>query len=262
MQSEAPGRAVATSVSPSRLDPMQAHPATSRPADTGRAALSRVSALPLDSFRVEHLDMQVRRALSAEGVADELALADRLAGDPRARTRFRRSIAVSVTGPFRDPQQFALLAERLLPPLIAQGGRLRVWSAGCADGSELVSVGTVLDRLGGLDRAYLLGSDLLAENIARATRDEADLPPALRARLRWEHRDVVATPPPSGRWQLVLCRNVAIYLTRAAQEQLHRRLAAALAPGGVLLLGRAERIAEPAAAGLVPAGPHAYHRAA
>jgi chemotaxis protein methyltransferase CheR len=234
----------------------------SRPPDTGRDALSRVSALPLDSFRAEHLDMQVGRALLAEGVVDERALADRLADDPGARTRFRRSISVSVSGPFRDPQQFALLSERLLPPLIAQGGPLRVWSAGCADGSELISVGTVLERLGALERAYLLGSDLLEENVARAASDEAGVSPALRARLRWERRDIVAAPPPPGRWRLVLCRNVAIYLTRAAREQVHQRLADALAPGGVLLLGRAERIAEPAAFGLVPAGPHAYHRAA
>jgi chemotaxis protein methyltransferase CheR len=59
---------------------------------------------------------------------------------------------------------------------------------------------------------------------------------------------------------VILCRNVAIYLRREAKLLLHRRLADALAPGGVLLLGRAERVADPGALGLEAFGPHAYRR--
>ena len=80
--------------------------------------------------------------------------------------------------------------------------------------------------------------------------------------MRWEQRDLVAEPPAPGGWDLVLCRNLAIYLTAAARDALHARLAGALAPGGVLLLGRSERIADPAALGLRLAGPHAYRRPA
>lgn len=230
--------------------------------EADRAALARVSALPLDGFRDEHLATQLRRALTSERVPDAGALARRLAADPTALRRFRRSIAVSVTGPFRDPHQFDLLERELLPPLLARPGRLRVWSAGCSDGSELISVGRVLDRLGGLERAQLLGSDLLEENVERARAGTAELPePELRRRLRWEQRDLLAGEAPAGSWQLIVCRNVAIYFTAPARERLDALLAEALAPGGVLLLGRAERLRDAAALGLVPAGPHAYRRA-
>lgn len=230
------------------------------PAEADRLALARVSALPLNVFRAEHLDTQLARAVTAEGVADLRALASRLAADPSARARFRRSIAVSVSGPFRDPQQFTLLERELLPPLIERPGRLRVWSAGCADGSELISLGRVLLKLGALDRAQLLGSDLLDENLVRARRADLDVPAEIRTRLRWEQRDLVAADAPAGTWQLVLCRNVAIYFTATARVQLEHTLASALAPGGVLLLGRSERLRDPAALGLAPAGPNAYRR--
>lgn len=231
--------------------------------EADRAALARVSALPLDGFREEHLTTQLRRAFASEGVDDSGALAVRLARDPVALRRFRRSIAVSVTAPFRDPHQFELLERELLPPLLERPGRLRVWSAGCSDGSELISVGHVLARLGGLERAQLHGSDLLEENVARALEQSALLTDeTLRARLRWERRDLLAGSAPAGAWQLILCRNVAIYFTVPARERLHRMLAAALAPGGVLLLGRAERLGDAAALGLAPAGPHAYRRPA
>jgi chemotaxis protein methyltransferase CheR len=110
------------------------------------------------------------------------------------------------------------------------------------------------------DRAVLaraLGSDLLEENLDRAREGAAWLPSDLRAPLRWERRDLTCEGPPPGSWQLVLCRNVAIYLPLPARAVLERTLADALAPGGVLLLGRAERLADPRALGLQPAGPHA-----
>lgn len=241
---------------------MPTQPLAASAVDADRAALARVSALPLDAFRSEHLAAQLRRALASEGAPDLRALARRLAADPKARTRFRRSIAVSVSGPFRDRDQFDLLERELLGPLIASGNRLRIWSAGCADGSEPVSVGRVLLRLGVLDRAHLLGSDLLEENLVRAREGAALLPPELRARLRWERRDLTADGPPPGSWQLVLCRNVAIYFSESARARLEQTLVAALAPGGVLLLGRSERLADPAALGLQTAGPHAYRRPA
>jgi chemotaxis protein methyltransferase CheR len=241
---------------------MSTEPFAASAVESDRVVLARASGLPLSAFRDQHLAAQLRRALATEGAADAAELARRLTADPKARSRFRRSIAVSVSGHFRDPHQFELLERELLGPLLADGGRLRVWSAGCADGSELTSVGRVLMRHDALERAHLLGSDLLEENLGRAREGAALLPPELSTRLRWELRDLTADGPPPGSWHLVLCRNVAIYLTEPARAALDRTLAAALAPGGVLLLGRAERLSDPRALGLEQAGPHAYRRPA
>ena len=163
---------------------------------------------------------------------------------------------------FRDPEQFALLEEVLLPRLLAGGARVTAWSAGCSDGSELHTLGVVLERMGALDRALLLGSDLLDENLAlaRAARYEG-VSEAVRLRVRWERRDLVADGPPPGHWRLVLCRNVAIYLSPEARRRVYATLASALSARGVLLLGRSERLIDPAAYGLRAIAPHAYERA-
>ena len=226
-------------------------------------ALGVAAGLPLREYREAHIAERVRRALEREEVDGAGALAALLRRDPAARTRFRRAVAVSVSGFFRDPHQFDLLERELLPALLAARARLRVWSAGAAEGQELYSLGILLERAGRLDDAHLLGSDLLAENMAAAGAHRSDeVSDAVRARVRWEQRDLVAQPPAPGAWDLVLCRNLAIYLTPTARDALHVRLAGALAPGGVLLLGRSERIADPAALGLRLAGPHAYRRPA
>ena len=132
------------------------------------AALARASALPLTSFRSEHVAMQVERACRRESVDGADGLARALGRDGEARRRFRRSVAISHSSLFRDPEQFALLEEVLLPRLLAGGARLSAWSAGCSDGAELHTLGLVLERLGALDRTLLLGSDLLEENLAAA----------------------------------------------------------------------------------------------
>jgi chemotaxis protein methyltransferase CheR len=227
-------------------------------------ALSSASGIELAAYRREHVSECVRRACAREDADGEPALAALLCADEAARTRFRRSLAVSVSGLFRDPGQFDLLERHLLPPLLARSGRMSVWSAGCSDGSELYSVALVLERLGALERSFMLGSDLLEENLAlarRGTYGEVAIARGLRARVRWEQRDLIRDGSPGGAFRLVLCRNVAIYLAQAAKHRLHELLAGSLARGGVLLLGRSERLGDPAALGLEQVVPHAYRRA-
>jgi chemotaxis protein methyltransferase CheR len=227
--------------------------------------LSEATRIDLVLYRESHVHERVRRALAREGVAGLGALVKVLRRDEEARTRFRRSLAVSVSGLFRDPEQFELLERELLPTLAENGRRISVWSAGCADGSELYSVALLLERLGLLERSFLLGTDLLAENLALARRgvyEGAAMPEHIRARVRWEERDLLGLDARPGAFRLVLCRNMAIYLAPAAKDELHRRLAGVLAQGGVLLLGRSERLISPQSLGLAPAGPHAYRKVA
>ena len=228
------------------------------------AALSAVSGLRLQTFRAEHVAERVDRALAAERLPHAEALAARLRVDSRARERFRRMVAVSHSGFFRDPEQFDALEQRILPRMLEHTSRLRAWSAGCANGLELWSLAVVLSRLGVLGRATLLGSDLLEENLAVARAgvyDVVEITPALKARARWERRDLTLGAAPAGRFDLIMCRNVAIYLESGTKARVHRMLAGAVAPGGVLMVGRSERLGDPAAIGLRRVEPHVYERA-
>ena len=216
--------------------------------------LSRSCGLPLHHFRPEFVEVRVRRALDREQIAEIGGLAARLREDTRLRRQFRRSVAVSVSGVNRDPHQFELLERELLPPLLRDRRALTAWSAGCADGTELESLARVLHRLGGLEHARLFGSDLLEENVAVARRATN------RPQLRFEQRDVVSAGAPRGGFAVVLCRNVAIYLAPQARRILHETLAASLRARGILLLGRSERLRDPAVLGLEPVASSAYRR--
>ena len=231
------------------------------PADL--ASLGRACGIPLTAYRRGHVQTCVGRTLIRCGVPGVPELIRLCWRDGPARAALLRCLLVPTTGLFRDPEQFAVLSRDILPGLVCAPRGVRVWSAGCSDGSELYSVALLLDRLGAASRCQLLGTDILAERVDRASRGGPATAAARReagAAIRWERRDLVGEPPPRGRFDLVLCRNVLIYLDSSAQLAVHRKLAAALRRGGVLLLGRSEWLLDPGPLGLVPVAPHAYRK--
>jgi chemotaxis protein methyltransferase CheR len=72
----------------------------------------------------------------------------------------------------------------------------------------------------------------------------------LMAMTSFDVGDLLRMPVPANRYDLVICRNTVIYFTEAVRDALHERLVTALAPGGYLVVGTSERVAEPRALGL------------
>jgi chemotaxis methyl-accepting protein methylase len=219
------------------------------------------------------------RALGSETYDEARRLVER---HPRLLDTALETLVVGVTGFFRDSFVFAVLADRVLPALADAGRGLNVWSVGCSDGRELYSVAMLLDEHDLLERSYLVGTDCRSAAVAQARAglfDEdalADVPAETAARyfervasgwrvarplrdaMRWWVGDALRLPE-IGAWDVILCRNLAIYLYPDAADRLWRRLAGALRVGGFLVTGKAERPRH--ADGLVNVAPCTYRRA-
>jgi chemotaxis protein methyltransferase CheR len=220
--------------------------------------LARECGIPLASYRDAHVRRCLERALIRTASSSVAELVDRMREDPVIRAAFRRSVLVSVTGMFRDREEFDLLERIVIPNLLAGPGQIRVWSAGCAHGDELHSVAALLDRARALDRAYMLGTDVRQEALDDAAQQVGELSLDLRTVLRYEHHDLVLDPPPAARFHLILCRNVAIYLEPHAQHELRRSLVSVLRPGGYLMLGGSETLVRPDQYGLERISRHTF----
>lgn len=187
------------------------------------------------------------------------------------------AMTTNETSFFRDRAPFELLRFKLIPELVDRRGKagsralsIRVLSAACSTGQEAYSTAIVLkETLGDLRNCdvRILGLDISDQNIARAshgyfTRLEVDrgLTPADIARHfepageRWKIRDELramavfrranlleplATPP---FFDIIFCRNVAIYFTEPDRIRLFRTLGRALAPDGALIIGSTESL--------------------
>ena len=191
---------------------------------------------------------------------------DRLLADESERRRFASQIAVPESWLGRYPASMGVVRD-LATRVLDRGGVFRAISIGCAAGQELISVALAARDAGLPDHALELhGVDRNAEAIDRARSGllptlavRADLPEAWRAditreadgwrvgtkvhrSLRFHDADVLHDPWPieAGSADLVLCRNVLIYLDPTARRTLVRRAAALVAPGGLLLAGHAD----------------------
>jgi chemotaxis protein methyltransferase CheR len=190
---------------------------------------------------------------------------------------------------FREPRQFELLAGSVLPELARAHRRVRLWSAGCGAGEEAWSLAMVVEEAGLPPEVEveIVATDgdrrALAIAAEAVYRDDQMRPVSAERRRRHFVRGVgprrglwrVIAPlrdrvelrelELDGPWQagtgfdVVLCHAPIARLDPRDAEPLIRRLAAVLAPGGALFLGRSP--APPGALpGLVRCAPGVYRR--
>ena len=176
---------------------------------------------------------------------------------------------------FRNEHHFRVLRETVLPQILAENAarrEVRVWSAGCATGEEPYSLAILLDQLLGKSSSWqvsVLGTDLNPEFLQRArearyrqwsfrqtnihqnrdyftlTGDTYRLVDRLREHVRFATLNLVKDVYPSPLTgtvglDLILFRNVAIYLKPEVTAAILQRFYQALRPGGWLLLGETE----------------------
>jgi chemotaxis protein methyltransferase CheR len=238
-------------------------------------SLCAARGLDATAYRAAAVRRRERACARAVGAFDGPLLADQV-------ERGLSAVLIGVTSFFRDAAAFAALAAELDARADLRGRRLRVLSVGCSDGCELYSAGILLGERGLLDGAMLLGVDCRTQAVARASagvyqehvlhavdagRRQRWFEPAgdgavrirdeLVDRATWLVADAFAVRSGSAA-DLLLCRNLAIYLRADAADVLWHRLVAALRPGGLLLVGKAER--PPAAARLERIGPCLYRK--
>jgi chemotaxis protein methyltransferase CheR len=207
-----------------------------------------------------------------------------LRGDAGALDEFLDRVTINVSNLWRNPEQWELLERKIVPGL-AESGKLRAWSAGCSYGAEAYTLAATCRLAAPAARTTILGTDIDRGAIARARRGEftdqdiRDAPPArldrffahdghhyrpsaeLRALVAFEVGDLLTMPVPQAAYDLVLCRNTVIYFTDEVRDGVHARLAGALRPGGVLVVGATERVGTAASIGLEFIAPFTYRKA-
>lgn len=175
---------------------------------------------------------------------------------------------------FRDRTPFDVMRDKLLPALRtarADSKTIRIWSAGCSTGQEAYSLammfaedplkwqGWTIDILGtdvsstavqkareGKYSQFEVQRGLAITQMIRWFAEEEDgwrAADTLRRSIRFAvHNLLESTPPAPGKADIVLCRNVLLYLNNERRREAFSRLADQLAPDGALMLGAGETV--------------------
>lgn len=200
--------------------------------------------------------------------------------EPEELTEMLNAISTNETRFFREPLQFEFLEQRILPQWKADGKagkrsrRIRVWSAGCSTGQEPYSLAMLLLHHLPPSEGWgveIIATDLSTRALETATEATWELARACeipdhylkafmlkgygeqegKLKAGPEIRQLVhffqlnlndPVYPISGKFDLILCRNVLIYFNVETRTRIVRRLLQFLLPEGHLFAGHAESL--------------------
>ena len=219
---------------------------------------------------------RIERRMNVHELTDLPAYARLLRERPAEARALLKDLLISVTNFFRDREAFAALEQEIIPRLFdgkGAGDHVRVWVAGCATGEEAYTLAMLLcehaEGRSNPPALQVFATDIDEPALAAAregfytVNDAADVSPerlrrffvkgssgyqvsrALREMVLFAQHNIIKDPPFS-HLDLITCRNLLIYLNRAAQERLARVFHFALNPGGYLFLSLSESIDGPA----------------
>jgi len=187
-----------------------------------------------------------------------------------------QDLLIGVTQFFRDPEAFRAIEEKIIPSLFlnkSSGDSIRVWSVGCSSGEEAYSIAILIqeyiEKINGHFKVLIFATDInnnalsigrqglypgtVAEHIsperfARFFTFEPNsgfykIHKTIREMLIFSDQDVIKDPPLS-KLDLVVCRNLLIYMNMELQTKVMQQFQYALAPHGFLFLGSSESISE------------------
>lgn len=236
------------------------------------ALLEERTGQQISTYRSWRIDTALKPLLREHALAtlDQLVTLLLESEDARVRDAIVDALVNQETSFFREAPVFDTVVEAV-GAIEAEGRRARIWSAGCATGQEPLTLAMLFaerQQATGAAPPEIVASDVSERTVARARTGhfnqfeiQRGLP--IRRALRWfdgspggdwvakaellrlvqfRRLNLVAPDWPVGRFDVVLCRNVLLYLSPAIKAGVFDRLAAALRPDGLLVLGAGETV--------------------
>ncbi len=243
--------------------------------------MRRRSGLDLNDYKANQLQRRVLGMMESKGCANLREFWDTVGANAESLQWFMDKLAINVSELFRNAEKWDEMEKRVLPALLQNCGKLKIWSAGCSYGAEAHTMAMLLDA--NYPGPHVVqGTDIDRAALQQAERGEfndADVrgvparyrkyltkegsvwraAPVLKRYLKFGRQNLLNDRFESG-FDLIMCRNVVIYFTDEAKDTLYQRFFDALKPGGILFVGSTERIFRSGEIGFETAWPFFYRK--
>ena len=189
--------------------------------------------------------------------------------NPRLRVSVIDAMTTNETFWFRDQVHFRMLSERVLPELVNNGcSSVRIWSAACSSGQEPYNISMLIQDFLQQNPGKLFGNiEILATDISTQMLHEGkkgvysgiaasrglsteqkrryfiqrgeyqEVKPEIKQRVRFKELNLTKGYEMLSRFDVIFCRNVLIYFSSSQKQDILKRMARILNPGGYLLSG-------------------------
>ena len=231
-----------------------------------KAAVFKLTTIDLNAYKEQQMKRRIDTLISRRKISGYEDFVKVLKSDKDVFEEFVSYLTINVSEFYRNPDQWELMDKQFIPELIKKFGKnLKIWSAACSTGDEPYSLVMALSRHIPLANIKILATDIDKQIIAQAktgiyseksiqgvpddlkkkyfTKIGASykISDEIKSRVEFKQHNLIKDPFMTN-YDFIVCRNVLIYFTEEAKDEVFRKFAASLKDGGYLFIGSTEQI--------------------
>lgn len=222
--------------------------------------------IDLNAYKEKQMRRRIETLISKNSISSYDNYVALIKTDKSKFEEFVNFLTINVSEFYRNPEQWTILENEVFPQLVQKFGKnLKIWSAACSTGDEPYSLVMALSRLVPLANIKVIATDIdkqvldtarmglyKEKSIAAVPKDlkakyftqigsSYQISDEIKKRVEFKEHNLLKDPYPTG-CHLIVCRNVVIYFTEEAKDEIYQKFNQALVKGGVLFIGSTEQI--------------------
>ncbi|KOS69160.1 chemotaxis protein CheR [Lysinibacillus contaminans] len=230
--------------------------------------IKRKTGIDLALYKEAQMKRRLTSLYEKKGYRDFVDFLRALEQDRDLMNEFLDRMTINVSEFYRNGKRWEVLEKKILPKLLQTNKRLKIWSAACSTGEEPYSLVMVLSQLVPLSQIQVIATDLDENVIQKAKlglypeRSLAEVPKDIQAKyfekegnffkvkdeikrcVTFKKHNLLKDNYESN-FDLIVCRNVMIYFTEEAKDQIYANFSKSLRKDGILFVGSTEQIFNP-----------------
>lgn len=222
--------------------------------------------IDLNAYKEKQMKRRIDTLISKNSITSYKDYVALIKKDKDKFEQFVNFLTINVSEFYRNPEQWGILDKEVFPTLIQKFGKnLKIWSAACSTGDEPYSLVMALSKHMPLNQIKILATDIDKQVLDKARmglyneKSIASVPPEfkkkyftqvgnswkvadeIKRQVEFKEHNLLKDAYPTG-CHLIVCRNVLIYFTEDAKEEIYRKFNSALTKDGILFIGSTEQI--------------------
>ena len=222
--------------------------------------------IDLNAYKEKQMKRRIDTLISKNSITSYKDYVALIKKDEDKFEQFVNFLTINVSEFYRNPEQWGILDKEVFPALIQKFGKnLKIWSAACSTGDEPYSLVMALSKHMPLNQIKILATDIDKQVLDKARmglyneKSIAAVPPEfkkkyftqvgnswkvadeIKRQVEFKEHNLLKDPYITG-CNLIVCRNVLIYFTEDAKEEIYQKFNSALVSQGILFIGSTEQI--------------------
>ena len=230
--------------------------------------IKRKTGIDLALYKEAQMKRRLTSLYEKKGFRNFVEFLEALLKDRDLMNEFLDRMTINVSEFYRNGKRWEVLQQKIFPKLLEKNKKLKIWSAACSTGEEPYSLAMVLSHHVPLSQIHILATDLDENVIQKAKHGVypetslAEVPKDVQAKyfekegnfyrvkdeikrtVTFKKHNLLKDPYESG-FDLIVCRNVMIYFTEEAKDQIYHHFSNSLKKDGILFVGSTEQIFNP-----------------